>query len=130
MMTNFRNATQSLYPIELPVRYEVVARDRIRLQQGEGTTVGIGSRVVRFRTDQDVEVSRKVRLEMAWPASLPDGTSLNLWIHGRVSRSESSYVDVEVAKYEFRTRRSMQLAKALLAHNPIPKLVRFAAAGR
>jgi hypothetical protein len=130
MITNFRNATQSVYPIALPVRYEIVTRDRIRGQQGQGLTIGIGSRVVRFRTDQAVEVSRKVKLEMAWPASLPDGTGLNLWIHGRVIRSTPSNVEVQVAKYEFRTRRTVQLAITPSANKPAPNLSRVAGVGR
>jgi len=130
MITNSRTSAPALYPIELPVRYELVTRDRIGAPQGQGYTIGIGSRMVRFRTDRGVSLSGKVKLEMAWPAALPDGTSINLWIHGRVSESASSYVDVQVAKYEFRTRRSMQLSRTSLVDPPVLKLARFAGAGR
>jgi hypothetical protein len=130
MITNFRSNSQSLYPIQLPVRYEIVTRDRVRGQQGEGLTISIGSRTVRFRTDRELEVSRKVKLEMAWPASLPDGTSLNLWIHGRVIRSSASNAEVQVAKYEFRTRRSVHPAITSVADKLVPHWARVAGVGR
>ena len=130
MITNLRNSSQSVYPIQLPVRYEIVTRDRIRGQQGQGLTLGIGSRIVRFQTDRELELSRKVKLEMAWPAALPDGTGLNLWIHGRVTRSTASDVEVQVAKYEFRTRRSVRLAITSVADRPVSNLARVASVAR
>jgi hypothetical protein len=129
MTTNFRNLAQALYPIKLPVRYEILARDRIHGQQGQGLTVGIGSRAVIFHTDLEIEEGRKVKLEVAWPAALPDGTSLNLWVHGKVTRSASSNVEIEVAKYEFRTRRSVQMANTQVIRQFAPKLARAAGAG-
>ena len=91
-----------LYPIELPVRYEMQERDGAA---GQGRTVAMSSEVIRFECDQKLPRDRKVRLVLAWPAALPDGTELNLWIQGTITRCTLGKVDVRVVGYEFRTRR-------------------------
>jgi hypothetical protein len=44
-------------------------------------------------------------MELAWPASLDDGTNLNLWMFGTVVRSARVEVEVRITAYEFHTRR-------------------------
>ena len=105
-MVRNRSDSYMLYPIELPVRYEMQEQDRAA---GQGRTVAMSSEVIRFECEQKLPRDRKVRLVLAWPASLPDGTELNLWIQGTITRCALGKVDVRVVGYEFRTRRMRPL---------------------
>jgi hypothetical protein len=89
------------YPIELPIRYELVNGAG---ETGNGTTVRMGRRGVVFTSDKPLPVNEKLRLTLKWPAPLPDGTGLNLWIVGIVVRGNSRLAEVEISRYEFRTR--------------------------
>ena len=100
----FMNAQDTncvLYPIHLPVAYETDSRDRA----GQGQTLALSSRIVRFSTDQNLRVGQRIRMELAWPAPLDDGTNLNLWMFGTVVRSARVEVEVRITAYEFYTRR-------------------------
>lgn len=107
-MIRNRSDSYMLYPIELPVRYEMQEQDR---EAGQGRTVAMSSEVIRFECEQKLPRDRKVRLVLAWPASLPDGTELNLWIQGTITRCALGKVDVRVVGYEFRTRRMRPLQR-------------------
>jgi len=103
--TDFR----ALFPIGLPVKYQTEPP----AFAGMGQTLIIGSDLVRFLCDRHLDVGQDIRLELAWPAPLPDGARLNLWMFGRVARcSLASEIEVRVAKYEFRTRRKARPATA------------------
>jgi hypothetical protein len=103
MFRNRKNETCPVYPLQLPVRYETQERDRI---VGQGQTLAMSSDVVLFECDRNLRRDQKIRLILAWPAALPDGTELNLWILGTVTRSARDRVDVRVISYEFKTRRA------------------------
>jgi hypothetical protein len=98
---NAQNTNCDLYPIHLPVAYETDSRDRA----GQGQTLALSSRIVRFSTDQNLRVGQRIRMELAWPAPLDDGTNLNLWMFGTVVRSARVEVEVRITAYEFHTRR-------------------------
>ena len=119
--TDFR----ALFPIGLPVTYHTVAPE----SSGKGQSLVIGSDLVRFLSDRDLAVGQKLRLELAWPAPLPDGTGLNLWLYGSVARSSFAEVEMRVTKYEFRTRRKAQPATALTSTNTVAVGARVARAG-
>ena len=87
-----------LYPIRLPVAYETDSRNRA----GQGRTLALSGRIVRFSTDQNLRVGQKIRMELMWPAPLDDGTNLNLWMFGTVVRSARVEVEVRITAYEFR----------------------------
>jgi hypothetical protein len=89
------------YPIQLPVQYLLSDRES---SSGEGRTLAISSETVRFECDRALPVGRKIRLVLAWPAALPDGTALNLWISGTIARCAAGEIEVCVVTYEFRTR--------------------------
>lgn len=97
------------YALSLPVRYESEERDGV---SGQGRTTAVSSKAVRFSCNQNLRVGTRLRLELAWPAMLPDGTKLNLWIFGKVTRTQLLEAEVEVARYEFRTRRTPQPLRA------------------
>ncbi len=102
MFRNRKKDMCALYPLELPVRYEMQERDRIA---GQGRTLAISSELVRFEGDRPLPRDQRIRLVLAWPAALPDGTELNLWILGTITRSTLRRVEVRVFNYEFKTRR-------------------------
>ena len=89
------------YPIELPIRYELINGAGAT---GSGTTTRMGSRGVVFISDQHLPVNGKLRLTLPWPALLPNGIELNLWIVGTVVREDFRLIEVEISRYEFRTR--------------------------
>lgn len=94
--------------MRLPLRYHIEGQ----AEMGTGQTVAIGSEIVRFQGDLNLTAGHKIRLELAWPASLPDGTDLNLWMAGIVTGSSPSEIGVRVTTYEFRTRRKARPAPA------------------
>lgn len=89
------------YPIELPMRYELISGAG---GTGSGTTTRMCSREVVFISDKRLPVNGKLRLTVPWPALLPDGIELNLWIVGTVVREDARLVEVEISRSEFRTR--------------------------
>jgi hypothetical protein len=98
---NAQNTNCVLYPIHLPVAYETDSRDRA----GQGQTLALSSRIVRFSTDQNLRVGQRIRMELEWPALLNDRTNLNLWMFGMVVSSARVEVEVRITAYEFHTRR-------------------------
>ena len=106
-MPKTRRSPYFTYPIELPIEYELEAREWIA---GQGRTLSISSEIVRFECNRPLPVDRKIRLVLGWPVTLPDGTGLNLWIVGEIKSSEFRQVTVRVGSYEFRTRRALQHA--------------------
>ena len=93
------------YPLDLPMRYESLAKG---LAKGCGRTQAMNSRIVRFASDQDLQVGLLVRLGISWPVRLPDGAGLSLWLFGRIERCSLREVEVTVRRYEFRTRPAAQ----------------------
>jgi hypothetical protein len=70
-----------LYPIHLPVAYETDTRNR----PGQGRTVALGGRIVRFSKNQNLRVGQKIQMEFTWPGPLDDwtNTNVNLWVWHR-----------------------------------------------
>ena len=89
------------YPVELPVRFHTMGESPVR---GEGWTLIMSGEVVRFQCNRRFEKNQSIQLVIAWPADLPDGTRLNLWILGSVVACAAGCVEVRVGTYEFKTR--------------------------
>jgi hypothetical protein len=89
------------YPIDLPMRYESLARGSA---EGCGRTLAINSRTIRFASDQDLEVGIRVRLKISWPVRLSDGAGLSLSLFGLIERCSLREVEVTVTRHEFRIR--------------------------
>lgn len=121
MPRTMRIDTRVVYPIQLPAVYEVQDAERLA---GKARTVAINSEVVRFVCNRDLRIGVTVRLAVAWPVALPNGTQLNLWIFGRVAQSRASTVEVRIGTYEFKTRRSARSANVALPMPSIPRLQR------
>jgi len=116
-----RNRRKVLYPIELPVEYKLREKDSVA---GHGRTRAISSDVIQFEADRGLPENRKIRLALAWPAALPDGTALNLWIIGTVTRSALCEIEVRIGSYEFRTRPAARSLHLPVYATPKPVRVR------
>ena len=110
MIGKSRRGTCVFYPIQVRLRYEVEKE-----LLGHGRTVGLSREIVRFECDEQLRLGSPVRLILMWPATLPDGTPLNLWITGRVARNFSHQVEVRVLSYEFRTRPGIRRAETSIS---------------
>ena len=95
------------YPVELPIQYKMLGETQVA---GQGRTVTIGSRSIRLFCDRPLPLNEKIQVVVVWPATLPDGTGLNLWIEGATLRNVLSDVEICVDRYEFRTRRAARRA--------------------
>lgn len=104
------------YALTLPLRYQAQEQEGL---SGRGRSLAVSSKSIRFVCDRALRTGLRIRVELEWPAGLPDGTKLNLWIYGVVMHSFSSESEVRINRYEFRTRRSPQLA----AMAALPRLV-------
>lgn len=126
MSQNLRRISGISYPLELPIRYETLDGKRVT---GTGRTQSVSSDIMRIECDQPLAAYCKIRLVVAWPAVLPDGTGLNLWIQGEVLKSASQRMTVKVIRYEFRTRRPVQSARKPIGETPLQDLEPTAAPG-
>jgi len=96
------------YPIEMDLRYKVIARGRTPVH-GTGRTTNISSGGVLFDGDQSLPAGSFVELSINWPVLLQNTCPLNLLIMGRVVRCENGRVAVKTNRYEFLTRASRSL---------------------
>lgn len=78
--------TCTKYPIQLPMQYQTSG---VRSVKGSGQTISMNSKTVRFISDHDLRAGLEVCLVISWPAYLPDGTALNLFMFGSIERSLS-----------------------------------------
>jgi hypothetical protein len=91
------------FPIEQDVRYYCLKGGRI-LAVGVGKTIEIGSREVRFTTQEPLKRGQKVRLAVNWPAMLDRTCRMKLEISGWILHCERGEAAVKIERYEFRTR--------------------------
>jgi hypothetical protein len=91
------------FPIQQDVRYQCVKGSRITLV-GVGKTLEIGSREVRFTTQQPLKRGQKMRLAVDWPAMLHNTCRMKLEIFGWIVESDPAEAAVKIERYEFRTR--------------------------
>lgn len=87
------------YPLEMPLQYKMDSQIL-----GRGRTVELNGEIVRFECDRTLPLQRNIQLVVRWPAVLPNGTPLNLWIVGTTTGVLCRDVEVEVLRYEFKTR--------------------------
>ncbi len=91
------------YPLILELEY-VLADKRGSLQPGRGRTVNLSSGGVLFQPDRPIPAGVfKAQLAVRWPAR-PDGTALQLVIHGYVvRRAPSGAISVALWRHKFKT---------------------------
>jgi hypothetical protein len=91
------------YPIELELRYKMVARNRNPMQ-GAGRTSNISSGGILFDGNQILPAGSFVELSIDWPVLLHNTRPLTLMIVGRVVRCDGGMIAIKTNRYEFLTR--------------------------
>ncbi len=94
------------YGLALEVRWQLLRRKRIQ-DSGKGCTVDLSSGGILFDAGRTLPVGQKVFLSISWPVLLHDAARMQLTVDGRVVRSDSAGVAVQMMKHEFRTAGRM-----------------------
>jgi len=102
------------YPVQLSVRYQTQGANPAA---GEGRTLTMSRDTLEFMCDRTLPRNLKIQVVLGWPATLPDGTSLNLWIRGTIAGCAGGRVEVRIGSYEFRTRPDVRRVNGLVSRN-------------
>jgi len=100
------------FPIEQDVCYRTLDNKVAVPESGTGKTVDISSGGILFGTEQRLRSGKRVEVSVNWPAQLDGGCPLKFVAVGRVVRVEDNRAAVTIEQYEFRTRRTKDLAMA------------------
>ena len=106
------------YPLTLAFTYTAY-REGTVIKRGTGETMEMSSFAVRARFAEPIPAEvTDLKLSVAWPATLGDGTNLQFVIEGRPSW-EGARMEVQFCRYEFRTapRRSAPVDKSATTHD-------------
>ncbi|MGA3040587.1 MAG: PilZ domain-containing protein [Bryobacteraceae bacterium] len=98
------------FGIEQDVLYKILDHRAAVPESGAGKTVDISSAGVLFETGQRLRSGKRVELSVNWPAQLESGCPLKFVAVGRVVRAEETRAAMRIEQYEFRTRRTKELA--------------------
>jgi hypothetical protein len=90
---------QRRYPLELDLEYKIIEHGVV-VSTGEGKTVNISSGGVLFQTGKGVP-GGLIALSIRWPAVLGNLPFIELWISGRIVRSDTEGTAVRMERYEF-----------------------------
>lgn len=93
------------YPITMDVEYKLLKNGRVA-QYGFGRTVNISSGGVLFSANDSLPTGGLIELAISWPCLLEGVCALNLKIRGRIVRSDSKEVALQIQQHEFRTAGS------------------------
>ena len=91
------------FPIQREVRYRSLGRGSMA-EMAEGTTVSMSSHAVEFTTPRALRLGQRVELNVNWPALLDRTCPLKLVIFGHVIGNNAGTAEIQVDRYEFRTR--------------------------
>ena len=100
------------FPIEQDVCYRTLDNKVAVPESGTGKTVDISSGGILFGTEQRLRSGKRVEVSVNWPAQLDGGCPLKFVAVGRVVRVEETRAAMSIEQYEFRTRRTKDLAMA------------------
>ncbi len=98
---------QQQFPLELNLRYRSWGLSS-PLLSGEGKTVNISSSGVLFTCDKDFPVGTLLEISIFWPVPLHERHPLYLIGRGSVVRTSKGQVALEVQRFEFHLRNSIQ----------------------
>ena len=111
-----QRSKSAFYPLTLAFTYAAYREGRV-IQRGTGETMEMSSFAVRAKFAEAIPAEvTDLRLSIAWPATLGDGTNLQFVIEGRPSW-EGARMEVRFWRYEFRTapRRPVPADKSVNA---------------
>lgn len=90
------------YGIHLDLRWKLIRRRRV-LDSGVGQTLDLSSGGILFDPGRPLPVGLNVELAISWPVLLRDVAPMQLIVSGRIVRSASNQIAVEMGQHEFRT---------------------------
>jgi hypothetical protein len=90
------------YPITLDVQYKLLNKDR-KKRFGFARTLNMSSVGVLLAADDSLPASSLIELAINWPFLLNGVCPLRLVMRGRIVRSDSNGVAIQVWHHEFRT---------------------------
>jgi hypothetical protein len=96
---------KSRYPLELNVRYRILAGETVRT--GIGRTLNVSSGGLLIASEQQiVHDGSRLQVSLEWPLMLDETTPLQLIAVCRVIRCQPSGFAVRLERYQFRTRKT------------------------
>ena len=95
-------------PIEQELRFKVLVRGSRIVTAGTATSLNISSRGVWFNVP-NLNPKLPVELSIDWPVLLDESSPLQLIVFGSIIRSNDEGTGVSIDRYEFRTRRTLQI---------------------
>ncbi len=90
------------YPIALKVEYKLLKKGRVD-RLGSGRTMNISSGGILFEADNPLPTHSQVELAVEWPFLLEGVCALKLVMRGRIVRSDTKGIAVQIQHHEFRT---------------------------
>jgi hypothetical protein len=90
------------YPIALKIEYKLLKKGRVE-RFGSGRTMNISSGGIFFEADDPLPNRGRVELAMEWPFLLEGVCALKVVMRGRIVRSETNGIAVQIMQHEFRT---------------------------
>jgi hypothetical protein len=90
------------YEIALDLRWRVVRRRKV-LDSGFGRTVDLSSGGIRFDAGRQLPVGLNIELAIVWPATLQNLAPMQLFVSGRIVRTNGSETAIHMEQHEFRT---------------------------
>jgi hypothetical protein len=90
------------YALQLAVKWKLIRRRRV-LDSGVGQTIDLSSGGILFNAGREMPEGLNVALSITWPVMLHKIAPLQLVAAGRIVRSNSSHVAIQMTTHEFRT---------------------------
>ena len=116
------------YGLELDVRWKLIRRRRL-LESGEGRTVDLSSGGILFDPGRPLPAGLNVELSITWPVMLHNVAPLQLYIYGKILRSDGRRTAVRMVQHEFRTAGVAMERRLALATGPRPAAPLISRAG-
>jgi hypothetical protein len=98
------------YAYEMPLRFQVTSGTPYA---GAGLTVNLGRKGILLQTEALPPKDAEIELRIEWPFRLQNVCDLELYVWGRVLRSDERGTVVTMRRYEFRTRGARSFEQAL-----------------
>jgi hypothetical protein len=98
------------YAYAMPLRFQVTSGEPCA---GAGRTGDLGRKSILFQTDVPPPKDAEIELRVDWPFLLQNVCELELYVWGRVLRSDCRGTVVVMRRYEFRTRGARSFEQVL-----------------
>jgi hypothetical protein len=90
------------YGIALEVRWKLVRRRKV-LDSGTGITIDLSSGGILFDAGRTLPVGMNIELSISWPVLLHNSSPMQLFVSGRIVRTNGGQAAIATTQHEFRT---------------------------